>query len=58
VLRGKLLDSKSKFAKDYLKTLVNEIRADDNEAEISGNYSALASAILDQKKGTKKCLFM
>ena len=53
-LRSKLLDRTSKFGKEYLKLLVNEIRINGNEAEISGSYAALAGAITETKKGTLK----
>jgi len=52
VLRSKLLDRNSKFGKEYLKLLVNEIRIEGNEAQISGSYAALAGAIAETKKGT------
>ncbi len=52
VLRSKLLDRKSKFGKEYLKLLVNEIRIEGNEAQMSGSYAALAGAIAETKKGT------
>ena len=51
-LRSKLLDRGSKFGKEYLRVLVNEIRIAGNEAQISGSYSALAGAITETKKGT------
>lgn len=51
-LRSKLLDRESKFGKEYLKLLVNEIRINGNEAEISGSYAVLAGAIAETKKGT------
>ena len=41
-LRAKLLDRSSRFGKDYLKLLVNDIKIDGNEAQISGSYDALA----------------
>lgn len=50
-LRAKLLDRNSRFGKDYLKLLVNEIKIEGNEAHISGSYDALAYAIAETKKG-------
>ena len=50
-LRAKLLDRNSRFGKDYLKLLVNEIKIVGNEAHISGSYDALAYAIAETKKG-------
>ena len=49
-LRTKLLDRKSGFGKEYLKLLVSEIRIKDNQAEITGSYSALAHAVEETKK--------
>ena len=51
-IRSKLLDRSSRFGKDYLNLLVNEIKIDGNEAHISGSYNALASAIAETKKGS------
>ncbi|MDP1658312.1 MAG: hypothetical protein Q8L73_03045 [Methylotenera sp.] len=50
-LRSRLLDRSSRFGKDYLKLLVNEIRIEGNEAHISGSYDALAYAVAETKKG-------
>ena len=49
-LRTKLLDRKSGFGKEYLKLLVSEIRIKNNQAEITGSYSALAHAVEETKK--------
>ena len=49
-LQTKLLDRKSGFGKEYLKLLVSEIRIKDNQAEITGSYSALAHAVDETKK--------
>ena len=49
-LRTKLLDRKSGFGKEYLKLLVSEIRIKDNQAEVTGSYSALAHAVEETKK--------
>ena len=51
-LRSKLLDRKSRFGKEYLKALVNEIRIEDNEAQITGSYAALGAMMAETKKGT------
>ena len=53
-LRSKLLNRSSRFGKEYLKLLVNEIRINGNEAEISGSYAVLAGAIVETKKGALK----
>ncbi len=37
---------------ERLKLLVNEIRIEDKEAQITGSYAALASAVAETKKGT------
>ena len=51
-LRSKLLDRESRFGKEYLKLLVNEIRINGDEAQISGSYAVLAGAIAEIKKDT------
>jgi|CXWL01.1.fsa_nt_gi DNA invertase Pin-like site-specific DNA recombinase len=51
-LRTKLLDRSSGFGKEYLKLLVSEIRIKDNQAEITGSYSALAHAVEESKMNT------
>ena len=51
-IRSKLLDRESRFGKEYLKLLVNEIRINGDEAQITGSYAALAGAIAETKKGT------
>ncbi|MBX3630477.1 MAG: hypothetical protein KF908_11325 [Nitrosomonas sp.] len=45
--RNKLLDKSSGFDKKYLKLLINEIRIKDNQAEITGSYSALTHAVTE-----------
>lgn len=50
-LRSGLLDRSSRFGKDYLKLLVNEIKIEGNEAHISGSYDAPAYAIAETEKG-------
>ena len=50
-IRSKLLDRESRFGKEYLKLLVNEIRINGDEAQITGSYAALAGAIAETKKG-------
>jgi site-specific DNA recombinase len=49
-LRSRLMDRSSGFGKEYLKLLVSEIRIKDNQAEMTGSYSALAHAIVETKK--------
>jgi len=51
-LRTKLLDRNSSFGKEYLKLLVNEIRIEGKQAQITGSYAALATAIAETKMGT------
>ena len=48
VLRGKLLGNKS-FAKQYLRTLVTEIRVDGEQVRITGSNAALAQAVAQTK---------
>ncbi|PTQ78874.1 DNA invertase Pin-like site-specific DNA recombinase [Nitrosomonas oligotropha] len=48
-LRAKLLDRSSGFGKEYLKLLVSEIRIKNNQAEITGSYSAFAHAVEESK---------
>lgn len=50
-LRAKLLDRNSSFGKEYLKLLVNEIRIEGKQAQITGSYAALASAVAETKMG-------
>ena len=50
-LRAKLLDRNSGFGKEYLKLLVNEIRIEGKQAQITGSYAALASAVAETKMG-------
>ncbi len=51
-LRSTLLDRDSRFGKEYLKLLVNEIRIEDNEAQITGSYAAFGAMMAGTKKGT------
>ena len=48
------LDRESRFGKEYLKLLVNEIKINGDEAEISDSYAILAGVIAETKKGTIK----
>lgn len=48
-IKSKLLDRESRFGKEYLKLLVNEIKINGDEAEISGSYAALAGIIAEKK---------
>ena len=50
VIRAKLRDRSSTFARDYLRALVSEIRVCGKTATISGSYERLLSAV-DEKKG-------
>ena len=51
-MRKILLERKGTTGKAYLRLLVDEIRIKGNEAEISGSYAALASAVLETRVGT------
>ena len=44
-LREKLLEPGSKFAREYLRLLVGEIRLEGNSVHITGSYAALAHAV-------------
>ncbi len=50
----KLLDTNSRFAKDYLKLLIKEIKIEGKVATITGSYNALATAIAETKKDTHR----
>ena len=52
VMRAKLQDRSSAFAKDYLHTLVDQITVSDGTATIVGSHAKLLSAIDGTKKGT------
>jgi site-specific DNA recombinase len=54
VIRAKLADTSSTFAKDYLSALVDEIRVTGDKATISGSYSRLFGAVADKKADTKQ----
>ena len=43
-------DRSSTFAKDYLRTVVSEIRVSGNTATISGSYAQLMTAVAQKKK--------
>ena len=52
VIRAKLRDRSSTFAKDYLRSVVDEIRVEGNTATISGSYERLIAAVANKKEGT------
>lgn len=54
VIRAKLQDKSSTFAKDYLTALVDEIRVTGNTATISGSYGRLLGAVVEKKEDTKQ----
>jgi len=54
VIRTKLEDQSSTFAKDYLAALVDEIRVTGDTATISGSYGRLLGAVLEKKEDTKQ----
>jgi site-specific DNA recombinase len=49
-LQTKLFDKESKFGKEYLKLLVEEIRIDGKDVRMSGGYADVANAL--QKNGS------
>ena len=51
-LKGKLKDRSSKFGRDYLRLLVDEISIKGKEVYMKGYNSALAGALLASKVGT------
>jgi len=44
-LRERLFDKSSKFAKEYLQLLVDEITVDGNTLQVQGGYVPLAGAV-------------
>ena len=52
VIRAKLRDRSSTFAKDYLRSVVDEVRVEGNTATISGSYERLIAAVANKKEGT------
>jgi hypothetical protein len=52
VLRARLRDRASGFAKDYLRAVVDEIRVEGNAAAISGSYERLIAAVAKEKEDT------
>ena len=54
VVRTKLEDQSSTFAKDYLTALVDEIRVTGDTATISGSYGRLLGAVVEKKEDTKQ----
>ncbi len=51
VIRAKLRDRASGFAKDYLRAVVDEIRVEGNAATITGSYERLIAAVASKKRG-------
>ena len=51
-LRTKLQDRNSKFGKDYLRMLIDEIKVEPNEIKLRGSYDALAGMLNRTKAGT------
>jgi site-specific DNA recombinase len=51
-IRAKLADRSSRFAKDYLRALVTEIRVEGKTATISGSYRSLIETMSKKKEGT------
>ena len=54
VMRAKLRDKSSTFAKDYLSALVDEVRVVGGTATITGSNAALRVAVTGKKQGTDK----
>ncbi len=52
VIRARLRDKSSGFAKDYLRAVVDEIRIEGKAATISGSYERLVAAVANKKEGT------
>ena len=52
VMRARLRDRASGFAKDYLRAVVDEIRVEGNAATISGSYERLIAAVANKKEGS------
>ena len=48
----KLRDRSSGFAKDYLRSVVDEIRVEGNAATISGSYERLIAAVAKENEDT------
>ena len=57
VMRAKLRDKSSTFAKDYLSALVDEVRVVGGTATIAGSNAALLAAVAGKKEGTDKVPF-
>ena len=53
-LRRLLMDKDSSLVKSYVQLLVDEVVINDEEAIISGSYSALAHVLQQMKTGTKQ----
>ena len=52
VLRAKLRDRSCGLARDYLRSVVDEIRIEGNAATISGSYERLIAAVAKEKEDT------
>ena len=52
VLCAKLRDRSCGLAKDYLRSVVDEICIEGNAATISGSYERLVAAVANEKEGT------
>lgn len=57
-IRNVLLEKGNASAKAYLRLLVSEIRIKEMQAEITGSYAALASAVLKTRVGTEVPTFV
>jgi len=51
-LRNKLFNQSTRFGKDYLKLLVDEVRINGNEAVMRGSHAAMANALIGTRQGT------
>jgi site-specific DNA recombinase len=52
VIRAKLRDQSSRFAKDYLHAVVDSVVVHDDTAIISGSHARLMQAVVGKKTGT------
>ncbi|MEK7437837.1 MAG: hypothetical protein AAB150_13255 [Pseudomonadota bacterium] len=50
VIRAKLRDRSSTFAKDYLRSVVDEVRIEGKAAIVSGGYERLIAAVANKKQ--------
>lgn len=53
IVRAKLRDRSTAFAKDYLRAIVDEVRVRGTTATITGSYGRLFDAVTAKKKGTE-----